>query len=122
MLRYRGKYRVVCEMDLSTNKACEFTFIPCKVKKGSNIYRNSDTELFAYISSVIIGSRLLKEHPDLFRLFLQSDCEIILSFDESRMTEAIKVLKAWTFGKNIPPSSKKNRKFQNVERKSNQHR
>lgn len=118
MLSYRGIYRVVTEMDLNTNKACEFTFIPCKVKKGSNIYRNDSAELFAYIPSVVIGNRLLKEFTDLFRLFLQSDCEIILSFDESRMTEATQALRAWTFGKNIPPSSKKNRKFQSVERKS----
>jgi hypothetical protein len=78
--------------------------------------------LFAYISSVIIGSRLLKEHPDLFRLFLQSDCEIILSFDESKMNEAARILKAWILGRNISPSSKRNVKFQNVERKSKEHR
>ncbi len=113
MLQYRFKYRAVYEMDKRTGKPCEFTFIPCKIKKGTDIYRNNDSELLAYIPSVQIGNKLLKEYPDLFRKYRQSSCETVLAFNESDMEKAATILKAWTFGKNIYPGSKKNLKFQN---------
>lgn len=122
MLKYRGTYRVVYEMDMQTRKPCEFSFIPCRIKKGANIYRNNDKELYVYLPSGQIGNRLLKEYPDLFRLFLQSSCETILCFDEPRMSEAAKILKPWTSGKNIFPGSKRNIKFQNAGFKLNQHK
>lgn len=112
MLKYRGKYRVVYEMDMKTLKPCEFTFIPCRIKKGSNIYRNDNNELFAYIPSIVIGSRLAKDYPGIFRIHLQSELESILAFDECHMEQAAKILKAYTSGKNIAPTSKRNLRFQ----------
>ncbi len=114
MLQYRGQYRVVFEMDRRMHKPCEFAFIPCKVKKGTTIYRRNDDELLVYIPSVQIGNRLLKEYPKLFRKYQQSSCETVLVFKESDMKDAATVLKAWTSRKNFYPGSKKNLKFQNT--------
>lgn len=107
MLKYRGQYRVVNEIDKS-GKPCEFTFVPCSIKKGSNICRHSDNVLNLYIPSVKIGNRLLSEYPKIFKLFLQGDEETVLLFAETDMDIVAGIVKARTKGSNISPRSKRN--------------
>ncbi len=106
MLKYRGKYRVLYETD-KTGKACEFTFIPCLIKRGSNICRHSDTILNVYITSSKIINRLLKEYPDLFRPFQTGNGEGTLLFDESNIDKAAAILKPKVLGKGMSPKPKR---------------
>lgn len=94
MLKYRGQYRVLYETDKRTGAACEFTYIPCRIHKGSDIYRYSDDTLATYITSIKVFNRLLREYPDLFRPHQTGDSEGTLLFPESRMNEAAIILKA----------------------------
>ena len=51
MLTYRGQYRVLFETD-KAGKACEFTYIPCGIRKGANICRHSNDMLNIFIPSI----------------------------------------------------------------------
>ncbi|NJD04658.1 MAG: hypothetical protein FIA99_19135 [Ruminiclostridium sp.] len=106
MLKYRGQYRVILETDKKTGKPLEFTFIPCRIYKGANICRYSGTMLNAYLPSIKVFNRLLKEHPELFTAFQTGSSEGTLLFKESDMEEAAIILKAYTLGKNISPRSR----------------
>ncbi|MDD5064993.1 MAG: hypothetical protein PHQ35_09600 [Phycisphaerae bacterium] len=106
MLKYRGTYRVMYEVD-KTGKACEFTFIPCLIKRGSNICRHSDTVLNVYITSSKIINRLLKEYPDLFRPFQTSNGEGTLLFNEADIEKAAEILRPKVLGKGMNPKPKR---------------
>jgi len=73
MLKYRGQFRVLYECDKRTGKPGEFTFIPCRIKKGANICRHNDTTLNVFIPSTIIANRLLREYTDIFMPFQSGD-------------------------------------------------
>lgn len=106
MLKYRGTYRVLFEVD-KAGKPCEFTFIPCRIKKGSNICRHNENVLNAYIPSAKIANRLLKEYPDLFKPFQTGDSEATLFFSETDIEKAAVVLKARVMGKGMSPKPKR---------------
>ena len=107
MLKYRGQFRILYECDKKTDKSCEFTFIPCRIKKGSNIYRHNDDVLSAYISSAKLAHRLLKEYPDLFKAFQMGDSEATLLFNETYIERAAVILKARIMGKDLSPKPKR---------------
>ena len=113
MLKYRGTYRVSYEFD-SEGKPAEFTFIPCCIKKGANIYRYSDTKLCVYIPSVCIAKRLAKVHSEIFSIHLEGDYEVVLIFDEKDIEKTEDILKIYKKGKNTSPKSKKNLRFPTV--------
>ena len=69
MLSYRGTYRVLYETDKRTGKPCEFTFIPCGIRRGANICRHNDDTLNVFIPGFGTADRLLKEYPDIFKPF-----------------------------------------------------
>lgn len=110
MLKYRGLYRVAYEID-KTGKPCEFTFLPLKLKRGSNIVRHNENILSLYIPSKTIAKRLLIEYPDLFTLLSMGDGEGILLFPESRLPEAAEILRPYIKGKNVSPKSKRNKRY-----------
>jgi len=91
--------------------ACEFAFIPCLIKKGSNICRQSDDTLNVYIPSIKIVNRLLKEYPDIFRPFQVGDTEGTLLFKESDIEKAAVILKARVMGKGMNPKPKRRVNF-----------
>ena len=107
MLRYRGQYRTVFEMDLKTGKPLEACYIKCK--RGVNIYRHNDNVLNAYIPSRMRSTYLLKEYPGLFTPYQTGDKEGSILFDESELEEAALILGAMVKGKNVSPKSKRNR-------------
>lgn len=107
MLNYRGQYRVSFEMN-KQGKPCEFAFIPCAIKKGSNICRHNDNVLNIYIPSSKIINRLQQEHPDLFKSFQAGNGEGTLLFNEIDLPEVAKILKIRTKGCNVSPRSKRN--------------
>ena len=101
MLKYKGRFRVLYECDVRTGKPQEFTYIPCRIKKGSNICRHSETMLNAYITSAKIIQRLLREHPDIFTMLQDCDYEGTLLFPESRIDEVAPILKIQTSGRTL---------------------
>ena len=107
MLKYRGTYRVMFEIDKRTGQAAEFTYVPCRIRPKSNIYRyNSDT-LAAYIPGIKTANRLLREHPDIFRSFQTGDSESSLLFDEKNIDRAAAVLLPRVKGKNMSARPKR---------------
>jgi hypothetical protein len=105
MLKYRGIFRVQYEVD-KQGKACEFTYVPCGIKRGSNICRHSDDMLNVYLTSSIVANNLLREHIDLFKPYQMGDGEATLLFPESRIAEAAEILKARVMGKGLNPRPK----------------
>lgn len=106
LLKYRGTYRVMYEADKS-GKAAEFTFIPCRIKKGSSICRHDDNTLNAYIPSAKIAHRLLIDYLDLFKPFQIGDGEATLLFNESDIEKTATIMKARVMGKGMNPKPKR---------------
>lgn len=106
MLKYRGQYRVLYEID-KTGKPCEFTFIPCRIKKGASICRQDDNTLNVYVPGIKTVNRLLKEYPDLFKPFQIGDTEGTLIFKESDIEKVAVILKCRIRGKNMSPRPKR---------------
>lgn len=100
MLRYRGQYRVLYEID-KIGKACEFSNITCRIKKGANICRHNNSTLNAYIPSAKIAKRLLEEYPDIFTQFQAGDSEATLLFNEAVIDKVAVILKAKVKGKDL---------------------
>ena len=93
MLKYKDQYWVRYELD-KFKKKCEFTYIPCSRKKGTQIYRYSESKLGVYIQSTQIGKSIAKEYPALFKIETETSCEIVLLFDEVDLIKAANILKA----------------------------
>lgn len=106
MLKYRGVYRVLFEID-KAGKPCEFSFIPCRIKKGASICRQDDNTLNVYVPGIKTVNRLLKDHADIFKPFKIGDKEAILLFRESDIDKAATILKARVMGKNMSPKPKR---------------
>ena len=111
MLKYRGQYRVVYETDKRTGKPQEFCFIPCRLKRGSNICRHDDNTLNCYIPSAVTARNLLNEYPDIFEVFQIGEREASLLFPESILPKAAIILKVYIKGRNVSPRSKHNKRF-----------
>lgn len=111
MLKYRGQCRVVTETDKRTGKPLEFTFVPCRIKKGTNICRHNADTLNVYIPGIKTANRLLKEYPDIFKPFQAGDSEATLLFPECMIDEAAIILKAIVKGANTSPRSKRNTRY-----------
>jgi len=117
MLKYRGTYRVMYEIDKHTGKALEFVYVPCKIKKGSNICRYNDNILNVYIPSSIIVNNLLKDYSDIFKPLQIGNGEATLLFNESNIKKVAVILKAKTYGKNKSPKPKIKRNFSEEQKR-----
>jgi hypothetical protein len=116
MLKYRGTYRVLFETDIRTGQAAEFTYVPCRIRKESNIYRHSDSVLAVYLPGQGTANRLLNEYPDLFRPFQTGGSEATLLFDEKDIEKAAFILKPRTKGKNMNPRPKRKQNLTDEQR------
>lgn len=117
MLKYRGQFRVMFECDTRTGQAAEFSYIPCLIRPGANIYRFNDDTLAAYIPGMRTVNRLLQEHSDLFRPLQAGDSEATLLFNEANISQAAAILKARVKGKNKNPKPKKKYNLTDEQRK-----
>ena len=118
MLKYRGQFRVLYETDTRTGQAAEFTFVPCRIRKGAVIYRFNDNILAVYIPGSRTANRLLQEHPDIFRSFQTGDSESSLLFDEKNIDRAATVLLPRVKGRNMSPKPRKKINLSDEQRKS----
>jgi hypothetical protein len=105
------------EIDKCTGKALEFVYVPCKIKKGSNIYRYNDNILNVYIPSSIIVNNLLKDYSDIFKPLQIGNGEATLLFNESDIEKVAVILKAKTYGKNKSPKPKIKRNFSEEQKR-----
>lgn len=114
MVKYRGKYRVVHEVDRLTFKPTnnpDDTFIYCA--KGGQIWRQSP--------STLVYERECKSSKYLFDKLTAADIKVIdfyyaeglvrVWFDESDLDKVAKIVGARTLGANINPNSKRNLKL-----------
>ena len=106
MLKYRGQYRVLYEID-KAGKPCEFSFIPCRIKKGASIVRHNVDTLNVYIPGAKAVNKLLKEYPYIFKPFQIGSAEGTFLFPESLLLEAAEVLRPYVKGKNMSPKPKR---------------
>lgn len=111
MFNYRGSFRVTYEMDKRTGKPAEFTFIPCRIRKGANICRHDEGTLNVYIPGTRAANTLLAEYPDIFKPFQIGDSEVTLLFPELMLPEVIEILRPIVKGKGISPRSKRNIRY-----------
>ena len=102
---------MVYETDEQTGKPLEFTFIPCRIRKGANICRHNETTLSVYIPGTRTANMLLTEHPDIFKPFQIGDTEVTLLFSESMLPEVAEILKPVVKGKEISPRSRRNIRY-----------
>lgn len=109
MQKYRGTYRVMFECDTRTGQAAEFTYIPCRIRPGANIYRYNDDTLAVYISGTKVVNNLLENHWEIFRPFQKGDKEAALLFAEKDVEKAAFILKPRIQGKNMNPKPRKKR-------------
>jgi hypothetical protein len=116
MLKYRGTYRVLFETDVRTGKAAEFTYVPCRIRPGANIYRYNDDTLVTFIPGTKAVNNLLKNHLEIFRPFQKGDKEATLLFAEKDMKQAAFVLKPRTKGKNMNPRPKRKQNLTDEQR------
>lgn len=117
MLKYRGQFRILYETDKRTGQAAEFTFIPCRIRPGANIYRFNDDTLAACIPGSRTANRLLQEYSNIFRPFQTGDAEAIFLFDEANISQAAAILKARVKGKNLSPRPKRKLNLSNEQRR-----
>jgi hypothetical protein len=107
VLKYRGQFRILYETDKRTGQAAEFTFAPCRIRPGANIYRFNDDTLAACIPGSRTANRLLQEHPGIFRSFQTGDSESSLLFDEKNIDRAAAILLPRVKGKNMSARPKR---------------
>lgn len=116
MLKYQGTFRVQYETDVRTGKAAEFTYVPCRVRPGANIYRFNDNTLAVYVPGTKAVNNLLENHSDIFRPFQMGDKEATLLFDEKNLEQAAFILKPRTKGKNMNPRPKRKQNLTDEQR------
>lgn len=123
ILNYKGTYRILAEIDKSTNdfvrdekgKYCDNDcYITCQ--NNSKIYFygydcNKHAEYEAYIPSIGRGRNIrkkLNESQISYTNYYESDCEVWFRFKDEDMRQIALIMKVKTFGANISPFSSKN--------------
>lgn len=124
MTKYKGKYRLLAEIDDSTNDFPRDSdgsisdsvgvYITCS--NGNKIYsygKNSSNrmQLGVYIPSLTRGRNVKKELTKLkipFDNYDESSCEVMFTFPATEIDTVAKLLKAKTSGASISPFSNKN--------------
>lgn len=116
MNKYIGKYRVLCERDLETNKPInngENTYIKCK--KNAQVYRYNDEVLVLYVPSRPTALYYEKCLNNACFRYDYSDYEGQFYFYEENIDKVMEVCKPFVSGKNIKPKNKRSYK-ENVEK------
>lgn len=120
MSHYKGKYRIKCEWDQSTNQFSRklddtYEDIDCYIDcyKNIKIYYYGKSILEAYIPSLGRGHNIIKSikdelSEDIIFNIVETDSEILFQFKASNMNKLEKYLKPKTNGASISPFSSKN--------------
>lgn len=110
MLKYVGKYRVVCPFDQNGKPIKDDTSLMCK--DGAFIYRYTGSTLVYYISR---RAKLRLERE--FRMagvkctIEVNDVETLVYFQEKDLDKVLDVVKPLTAGKSYKPWSVRNKRF-----------
>lgn len=118
MLKFQGVYRVLFETDVRTGTAAEFTYVPCRVRPGANIYRYNDDTLAVYVPGTKAVNNLLENYSDTFRPFQMGDKESTLLFAEKDIEKAAFILKPRTKGKNLNPRPRRKRTLTDAQKQA----
>ncbi len=117
---YKGKYRIKCEWDKSTNqfpRKLDGTFedIDCYIHcyKNIRIFYYEKSILEAYVPSLGRGRNIIKSvkndlGDDIIFNIVETDSEVLFQFKATNMDALEKYLKPKTSGSNISPFSSKN--------------
>lgn len=128
LLKFKGKYRILPELDLGTNDfprdkngeiAKEYDDIYIACQYGNRIYNYGKGILYAYIPSIGRGRNIRKaldEQGISYTDYNETDEEVEFKFKAKDIEPIAILLKAKTNGAGISPFSKKNLpKAKNVE-------
>lgn len=123
-MRYKGTYRLLPELDLSTNDFPRKLdgsiedidiYIACrngnKIKTYGHLNKKKPVWLSAYIPSLIRGKRIVKELTDQdipLEDVIETDSEICFLFPAKNIEIAAELLQAKTAGASISPNSTRN--------------
>lgn len=111
MLKYRGTYRVVHEVDRLTSKPTENsddTFIYCS--KGGQIWRKS-SDILVFERENCHGKNILDKFKEVNVNITDSIIDnnmVQIWFNEEDIDKVAKIVQARTLGANINPKSKRN--------------
>lgn len=135
MTNYKGKYRVLCELDESTNDFPRDVdgniddgaglYIPCKYDGKIYAYgRNGKyMQLCAYIPSLKRGHNIIKQMKKLkieYHDVDETDEEVTFLFPSTEIDKVAELVGAKTYGANISPFSTRNLPQTKVEIPSEQ--
>lgn len=127
LMKYKGKYRIKAEYDLSTNdvprnhlneieESFDDLYILCG--SGMKIYHFHRDILTAYVPSLKRGRNLIKSLEEKnvpYTNYKESDDEIFFNFKSKDIETVAELMKARTSGSNISPFSVKNLAKSDVE-------
>lgn len=118
LMRYKGKYRLLCELDQNTNDFPRDDngniedidmYISCQ--HGNRIYNFGHGKLIAYIPSLGRGrniTKALKENSVEYTNYIETDEEVEFRFKATDIEIVAELMKAKTSGASISPFSSKN--------------
>lgn len=118
LMRYKGKYRLLCELDQNTNDFPRDDngniedidmYISCQY--GNRIYNYGHGKLIAYVPSLGRGHNIiktLKEKDVEYFDLIETDEEVEFKFKAADIETVAELMKARTSGASISPFSSKN--------------
>lgn len=124
LMRFKGTYRLLPELDLSTNDFCKKLdgtiedidiYISCrngnKIKTYGRLDHKRPVWLSAYIPSLIRGHKIIKELDEQgieYRDYYDTDSEVCFLFLAKDIEVVAKLMQARTSGASISPNSTRN--------------
>lgn len=120
LMRYKGKYRIMCEYDTRTNqfpRKLDGTYedIDCYIscQKDIRIYHYGKQILYAYIPSIGRGKNIIKTikkelGEGIINNIEETDSEILFRFHSKYIEQLAHYLKPRTIGASISPFSSRN--------------
>lgn len=131
LLKYKGKYRLLCELDQNTNDfsrnddgSIEDIDVYISCQHGNRIYTFGHIDnkrpvwLWAYVPSLIRGHnivKILKEKGVEYIDYMENDEEVEFKFKAADIEIVAELMKARTSGASISPFSNKNLPRSEVE-------
>lgn len=124
LMKYKGKYRLLCELDQNTNdfvrnedNSIEDIDVYIACQHGNKIFNWGHGKLIAYIPSVGRGKNIVKalnENGVEYTDYLETDEEVEFKFKAADIEIVAELMKAKTSGASISPFSTKNLPKSNV--------
>ncbi|EQB4340322.1 hypothetical protein [Clostridium botulinum] len=108
MKKYIGKYRVLCERDIETNKVInngENTYIKCY--RGIQIYRSTEEILMLYAPFVMQRNKTMDKLKGIEIIdYFNTSLETQIKFYEKDLENVLKIFPPVIKGKDIKPKNK----------------